>query len=56
MEGKRKTATKEVKVWKQGDEEFKKQVERKMEKAEIKTEKRTKNDTKISGGRIEYMD
>jgi hypothetical protein len=57
MEGKRKTATKEVKVWKHGDKEFKKKVERKMEKAEIKTEKRNKNDKKISSGRRnEYMD
>jgi len=49
--GKKKTAAKAVKVWKQGDEEFKKKVERKMEKAEIKMEKRNKNDTKISSGR-----
>jgi hypothetical protein len=57
MKGKTKTATKEVKLWKQGEEEFKKQVERKMEKAEIKMEKRNKNDTKISSGRRnEYMD
>jgi hypothetical protein len=57
MEGKRKTATKEVQVWKHGDEEFKKKGERKIEKAEIKTEKRNKNDTKISSGRRnEYMD
>jgi len=32
MEDKRKTATKEVKVWKHGDEEFKNKVGRKMEK------------------------
>jgi hypothetical protein len=57
MEGKRKTATKEVGVWKQGDEEFKKKVERKTEKAEIKMDKHNKNGTKISSGRInEYMD
>lgn len=33
MEAKGKTATKEVKVWKQCDEEFKKKVEGKLEKA-----------------------
>jgi hypothetical protein len=32
MEGKRKTATKEVKVWKHGDEEFKKKIEKKLKK------------------------
>jgi hypothetical protein len=39
MEGKRKSATKEVKVQKYGDAECKNKVKRKMEKAEIKTEK-----------------
>jgi len=44
-------------VWKQGDEEFKMKIERKLEKAEIKMEKLNKNDTKInSGKRNEYMD
>ena len=57
VEGKRKTATKEVKVCKQGDEEFKNKVKGKMENAEVKMEKRNKNYRQInSGRRNEYMD
>lgn len=57
MESKRKTATKEVKVWTRLTKNFKKRVERKNGKAEIKTEKGNENYTKISSGkRNEYMD